>query len=388
MKRIAILGSTGSIGTQALEVIAAYPDRFVLTGLAAGKNAKRLADQARRFCPAMVAIDDHNLYPWLRDELADTGIEVLAGAEGVAAVACHADVDQVLAAMIGAAGMAPTLAAVEAGKHIALANKETMVAAGALITAKISAAGVSLLPVDSEHSAIFQCLQGTHKTDVEKIILTASGGPFRNCRPAKLDHVTLEQALQHPNWSMGNKITIDSATLINKGLEVIEAHWLFGFDYDRIEVMIHPQSIVHSLVELIDGTFLAQLGAPDMHVPIAYALSYPERLSASWPKLSGLAGLSLEFQAPDHECFPALSLAYDVGRRGGTYPAVMNAANEVAVSSFLQGDLKFNKIVRIVAEICGNHGCDPGSIPDLEEILAADAWARQKAAELIRRTKE
>lgn len=388
MKGIAILGSTGSIGRQALEVIAAHPDRFRVAGLAAGGNAKLLAEQARLFRPAVAAVADERAYNELRAALSGSSTRVLAGAEGLIAVAAHEEAEQVLTAVVGAAGIGPTLAAIAAGKDIALANKETLVAAGALVTARAETAGVRLIPVDSEHSAIFQCLAGIERQALSRIILTASGGPFLRLPLAELDRVTAAEALQHPNWRMGDKITIDSATMINKGLEVIEAHWLFGLDFDRIEVVIHPGSLVHSLVELIDGAVLAQLGLADMRLPIAYALSYPERLPSPWPRLGSLAGLNLEFLAVEHERFPALALAYEMGRRGGAWPAVMSAANEVAVAAFLQGKIPFTAITRVVALVCEEHRDSGGPCLDLETILAADAWARARAAEFVSSRKE
>ena len=387
MKNISILGSTGSIGRQALEVIAAHPGRFRVVGLAARGNVGLLAEQARRFHPRLVAVADPDAHAELRRELAGLPVTVLAGEEGLAAVAACEEADRVLVAVVGAAGIAPTLAAIEAGKEIALANKETLVAAGSLVTAKAGEAGVRLIPVDSEHSAVFQCLAGVDRAAVSRIILTASGGPFLDLPLSELDGVTVAEALNHPNWRMGEKVTIDSATLINKGLEVIEAHWLFGLDYDRIEVVIHPQSIVHSLVELVDGAILAQLGPPDMRLPIAHALAHPERLPGPWPRLAGIAGLCLEFRPVDPERFPGLALAYEMGRRGGTWPAVMNAANEVAVAAFLAGRIRFTEIVRIVAEVCGYYGCGDDPSPDLSAILAADAWAWKKAEELIAEVK-
>lgn len=376
MKRVAILGSTGSIGRQALSVIEAYPDRLSAAVLTAGSNADLLIRQARRFRPAMVAIADPGLAGLLQDGLAGTGIKIASGPEGLREAAAADGVDLALVALVGAAGIAPTLAAIAAGKDIALANKETLVAAGALVTSMAKAAGVRLLPVDSEHSAILQCLAGVRRETVRRIILTASGGPFRAWPLADLERVSVEQALRHPNWRMGEKITIDSATLVNKGLEVIEAHWFFGLDYEEIDVIIHPESIIHSLVEMIDGAVLAQLGTPDMRLPIAYALHGQDRLPAAWPGLSSLAGLDLHFSAVDQERFPALRLAYDVGRRGGTLPAVFSAANEIAVYGFPQGRIGFTEIVRAVAAVCEEHQPFGGPCPDLEAVMAADAWAR------------
>ena len=388
MKHLSILGSTGSIGRQTLEVVAAHPGRFSVSALAAGGNVELLAAQARIFRPKAVAIANREAYRELRALLAGEPIEVLAGAEGLSEAAAMDGADLTLVAVVGAAGIAPTLAAIEAGKEIALANKETLVAAGALVTACAKAKGIGLVPVDSEHSAIFQCLAGVDRAALHRIILTASGGPFLGRPLGELDRVTVAEALHHPNWRMGDKITIDSATLINKGLEVIEAHWLFGLDFSAIEVVIHPGSIVHSLVELVDGAILAQLGAPDMRLPIAYALSYPERLPSPWPGLSSLAGLTLRFDPVDPARFPGLALAVEMGRRGGTWPAVLNAANEMAVAAFLAGRLGFPEIVRIVERVCGYYGGDGALCPSLSDIMEADAWARAKAQGLVSSGKE
>lgn len=383
MRQLAIVGSTGSIGRQALEVVKAHPQRFRVAALAAGSDVETLAAQARTFRPDLAAVADHRRYGELRKALAGTGIAVLAGEEGIVAAASQTSAATTLVAVVGAAGILPTLAAIEAGKDIALANKETLVAAGALVRRKVEEAGVRLIPVDSEHSAIFQCLAGVDRRAVRRIVLTASGGPFRTWPAPAMERVTVSQVLRHPRWRMGAKITVDSATLLNKGLEVIEAHWLFGLDYERIEVVVHPESIVHSLVELVDGAILAQLGAADMRLPIAYALSYPERLAAPWPGLGSLPGLALHFEAPDPDRFPALALAYEMGRRGGTSPAVLSAANEVAVAAFLRAKVGFPDIIRIVAEVCGQHDGGDTPCPDLPAIRAADAWARAKAAELV-----
>ncbi len=388
MKRLSILGATGSIGRQALEVVAAYPERFSVAALAARGNVELLAAQAMTFHPEVVAVADPSAYRGLRAALAGEPVRILAGAEGVAEAAALGGADLTLVAMVGATGIAPTLAAIDAGKEIALANKETLVAAGALVTARARANRTRLIPVDSEHSAIFQCMTGVERAALRRIILTASGGPFLARPLSDLDRVTVAEALRHPNWRMGDKITIDSATLFNKGLEVIEAHWLFGLDFAQIEVVIHPGSIVHSLVELVDGAILAQLGAPDMRLPIAYALSYPERLPASWPGLSTLAGLTLSFEAAAPDRYPALALAYEMGKRGGTWPAVLNAANEVAVAAFLAGRIRFTEIVRIVERVCGYYGGEDGPEPSLPVILAADAWARARARELVSPRKE
>lgn len=350
-KRLAILGSTGSIGTQTLEIVSHYPDLFSVKVLTAGSNAALLMEQARRFRPAKVVIGNTAQYGRLKDGLADLGIEVLAGQEAFESVVSSDDTDTVVAAMVGFAGLRPTAAAVAAGKEVALANKETLVVAGEMITRMAEQSGTALVPVDSEHSAIMQCINGEPKNAVEKIILTASGGPFRDTPVEELDHVTPEQALRHPNWSMGNKITIDSATLMNKGLEVIEAHWLFGVEADKIEVLIHPQSIIHSLVQFIDGSVKAQLGVPDMRLPIIYALTYPGRVTTDLQRPSLAQTQSLTFEAPDTVRFRNLALAREALKAGGNMPCALNAANEVAVAAFLNKMIGFNNIADTVAHV-------------------------------------
>ncbi len=377
VKNIVILGSTGSIGRQALDVVRAHPGRWRVAGLAAGRNAGLLAEQAREFRPAAVAMADGGAAAKLARELAPLGIEVLAGAEGLEMLAVLPEAHLVLSAMAGSAGLAPTYRAILAGKDVALANKETLVAGGPLVMEAVRRRGVRLLPVDSEHSGLFQCLQGQAPEGVRRLWLTASGGPFRGWRREDMAGVTVEAALRHPTWRMGARITIDSATLMNKGLEVIEAHWLFGIPYDRIEVLIHPESIVHALVETVDGSVLAQLSRPDMRLPIQYALSYPER----WPGLPDPLDLArvgtLRFEPPDREAFPCLDLAYQAGRTGGTMPAVMNAAKEVAVDAFLAGEAGFLDIPRIIAGVMEQHSVK--FRPGLEDVLEADAWARRRA---------
>lgn len=385
-KNIVILGSTGSIGRQTLEVVNEFPDRFKIVALAAGSNIHLLAEQARLFKPSYLVIGSEHQLPELRELLSGFPVEFLTGKEGMEQIAVLPDVDLVLTAVVGSIGIGPTLAAIKAGKTIALANKETLVAAGSIIMPAAVENNVSILPVDSEHSAIFQCLQGTNPADVERLILTASGGPFRGYCPEDLADVTLEQALNHPNWNMGGKITIDSATMFNKGLEIIEAHWLFNMEFHRIGVVIHPESIIHSLVELVDGSHLAQMGLCDMRLPIQYALTYPEHLSNNFPKLDLLQGAVLNFQPVNFKLFPAVELAYQAGSHGGSMPAALNAANEEAVKAFLAERIKFIDIIGIVSKVVEEYEKESfGTAPGLEEILAVDQWARVKAGEIIER---
>ncbi|HOU97105.1 MAG TPA: 1-deoxy-D-xylulose-5-phosphate reductoisomerase [Bacteroidales bacterium] len=347
-KRIAILGSTGSIGKQALDIINKYPDRFSMEVLTAGSNKALLISQAKKFLPKIVVIANKNCYKEVKDALSGLPVEVLAGVNEIENVAVNSDAELILAAMVGYAGMKPVLSAVKTGKDIALANKETLVVAGELITREASKSGSRIIPVDSEHSALFQCMVGENRKAVEKLILTASGGPFLNYTYEQLLYVTPEQALKHPRWDMGSKITIDSATLMNKGLEVIEAKWLFDIDPERIDVVIHPQSIIHSLVYFHDGSVKAQLGLPDMRIPILYALGFPERIPSDLPRLD-LTELSLlTFRKPDITLFHNLPLAYEALKIGGNMPCIMNAANEVAVKSFLEGRTGFLQISDIV----------------------------------------
>jgi 1-deoxy-D-xylulose-5-phosphate reductoisomerase len=352
--------------------------------LAAGSNIDLLLEQARHFKPSYLAIGDPDLYPELKTRVNSAEMTVLAGIDGLTALGTLSEVDLVLTAVVGAVGIKPTLAAIRAGKRIGLANKETLVAAGALVMAAARKYGAEIIPVDSEHSAIFQCLEGRTPEQVERLVLTASGGPFRNFQPEQLEQVTLEQALKHPNWSMGGKITIDSATMFNKGFEIIEAHWLFGTSFDRIAVVIHPESTIHSLVELVDGSFLAQLGLCDMRLPIQLALTYPERLKHSFPKFNFQKRLALNFEPVNPQLFPAIELAYAAGRTGGSLPVALNAANEVAVGAFLGNKISFNQIVRIVSTVMGYHQQEGfAARPDLEEIFAVDHWARSAAQHLI-----
>jgi 1-deoxy-D-xylulose-5-phosphate reductoisomerase len=382
MKVLSILGSTGSIGQSVLDVVRQFPGRFDIAGLAAGCNVELLSRQVLEFAPELVSVVDQERAEQLKAMLPEHyRSRIVWGASGAAEVATLESVAMTISAIVGAAGLLPTLAAIEAGKDIGLANKETLVMAGKLVMAAVQRNGVRLLPVDSEHSAIFQALAAGRREDVAKIILTASGGPFLTTNVKDLSTVTSQQALAHPNWSMGKKISIDSATLMNKGLEVIEAHWLFDIAASAIEVVVHPQSIVHSLVEFRDGSVLAQLGIPDMHIPIAYALSYPERLPLTLRPLHlSLCG-NLQFFDPDFVRFPALSLAFHALRQGGVMPTVLNAANEVAVEAFLAGRLSFSGIVQTVATVLEK--VQDGSEDSLDDILAADAAARVEAEHLL-----
>ena len=383
VKTLALLGATGSIGTQALEVVRQQPGRFRVAVLSAQRQWELLARQAREFRPAVVVIDDENCYPLLKAALADQPeTEVLAGTAALADVVTRPEIDIVLTALMGYAGLLPTVAAIRAGKDIALANKETLVVAGELITSLIKQHNVRLLPVDSEHSAIFQCLVGEEANPIEKIILTASGGPFRGRTAQQMEAVTKAQALKHPNWDMGAKITIDSASLMNKGLEVIEAKWLFGLTNEQIDVVVHPQSIVHSLVQFEDGSLKAQLGLPDMKLPIQYALGYPQRLANTFPRFSFLDYPTLTFEAPDRAAFPNLELAFGAMRRGGNAPCVLNAANEVAVAAFLQEEVGFRQMSDLVAECLAR--ASYLAEPTLADLVATDAETRRVAAQLIK----
>jgi 1-deoxy-D-xylulose-5-phosphate reductoisomerase len=380
VKAITLLGSTGSIGTQTLDIVAQYPDRFRIVGLTAGRNVTLLAQQIRQFRPEIVAICNEDKLQELRDAIADIDPQpiLLAGETGVVEVAKYGDARAVVTGIVGCAGLLPTIAAIEAGKEIALANKETLIAGGPVVNPLVEKHGVKLLPADSEHSAIFQCLQGVPAGGLRRIILTASGGAFRDLPVEKLASVKVADALKHPNWSMGQKITIDSATLMNKGLEVIEAHYLFGMDYDNIDIVIHPQSIIHSLIELQDTSVLAQLGWPDMRLPLLYALSWPERIPTNWERLNLVKSGDLTFREPDHQKYPCMNLAYAAGRAGGSMPAVLNAANEQAVALFLEEKIEFLDIPKVIDKVCDKHQKDNCQSPALEDILAADKWARQE----------
>ncbi len=380
MKAITLLGSTGSIGTQTLDILEHYPDQFRLVGIAAGNNVDLLAQQVRQFKPEIVAISNQAKLGELRQALAglDPQPQIVAGEEGVVAVAAYGDAEVVVTGIVGCAGLLPTLAAIEAGKDIALANKETLIAGGPVVLPLVAKHGVKLLPADSEHSAIFQCLQGVPPGGLRRILLTASGGAFRDWPVEKLAQVTVADALKHPNWSMGRKITVDSATLMNKGLEVIEAHYLFKVDYDRIAIVIHPQSIIHSLIELQDTSVLAQLGWPDMRLPLLYAISWPDRLHTDWETLDLVKAGNLTFREPDHSKYPCMDLAYAAGRAGGTMTAVLNAANEQAVALFLEEKIHFLEIPRVIEQVCDRHRIDHRPDPTLSDILTVDQWARQE----------
>jgi len=380
VKALTLLGSTGSIGTQTLDIVAQYPEQFRIVGLTAGQNVTLLAQQIRQFRPEIVAICDEDKLLELKEAIADLDPQpiLLAGESGVVEVAKYGDAQAVVSGIVGCAGLLPTIAAIKAGKDIALANKETLIAGGPVVNPLIEKYGVKLLPADSEHSAIFQCLQGLPAGGLRRIILTASGGSFRDLPSDKLAAVTVADALKHPNWSMGPKITIDSATLMNKGLEVIEAHYLFGMDYDDIDIVIHPQSIIHSLIELQDTSVLAQLGWADMRLPLLYALSWPERIHTDWERLDLVKAGDLTFREPDHEKYPCMQLAYAAGRAGGSMPAVLNAANEQAVALFLEEKIQFLDIPKLIENACDKHQADNCESPGLDDILAADRWARQE----------
>ena len=374
-KNIAILGSTGSIGVQTLDVAKNLGIR--VSGLSANSNIDLLEKQAREFKPLVVSAGDAGLARELDKRLRGLGIEVMYGVEGLKSIASLDEADTVVTSIVGTAGLIPTLKAIEKGKDIALANKETLVTAGAFVMFEAARRNVRIFPVDSEHSAVFQCLRGNRHSDVTAIILTASGGPFRGWKPEELEGVKVAQALKHPNWKMGSKITIDSATLMNKGLEVIEARWLFDVEAERIKVVVHPQSIIHSMVEYVDGSVMAQLGSPDMRIPIQLALTWPERAENCFPRLDVLKCGSLTFEEPDKNAFPCLGLAYEALKAGGTMPSAMNAANEAAVSLFLEEKIGFNDIPRIIEKVMYKHIVN--TKPGLDDIIEVDRWARTTA---------
>ncbi|WP_303720491.1 1-deoxy-D-xylulose-5-phosphate reductoisomerase [Malonomonas rubra] len=381
MKNLTILGSTGSIGVSTLQIIEAFPDRYKVVALSAGKNIDLLLKQVERFRPKIVAVATEQGAERLSAGLKGLDVQIVCGIEGLIQCAtCH-DAQMVVAAIVGAAGLVPTMAAIKAGKDVALANKETLVAAGSLVMAEVERQGCCMIPVDSEHSAIFQSLAGQRKEDIRRLILTASGGPFRKHDLEQLSSVTPADALAHPNWDMGQKISIDSATMMNKGLEVIEAHWLFGVPGEQIAVHIHPESIVHSMVEYWDGAVIAQLGVPDMKTPIAYALSWPQRLPLEQKPLSLTQAGSLTFAEPDLQQFPCLRLAYEAMEVGGSLPAVMNAANEVAVEAFLQQRISFLGIPELIEAVMKRH--HPEQLTTIDRVLQADLWGRQEARNLI-----
>jgi 1-deoxy-D-xylulose-5-phosphate reductoisomerase len=405
VKAISVLGSTGSIGTQTLEIVDDFPDQFRVVALSAGRNLSLLVSQIQRHRPDVVALADPALLAELKDRLmdlpADTRPEPLpqlvGGPEGLDVVASWDSADLVVTGIVGCAGLLPTLAAIRAGKDLAVANKETLIAAGPVVLPELKKSGSRLLPADSEHSAIFQCLQGTPWSDtarlstgvptpgLRRIQLTASGGAFRDWSAADLEKATVADATSHPNWSMGKKITVDSASLMNKGLEVIEAHYLFGLDYDHIEIVIHPQSIIHSMVELADSSVLAQLGWPDMKLPILYCMSWPSRLETPWRRLDLTEVGQLSFRAPDPAKYPCMDLAYAAGRAGGTMPAVLNAANEEAVAQFLEEKIHFLDIPKMIEGACEQHKADLAANPCLDDVLAVDQWARQAVREQVKR---
>lgn len=381
MKTLVILGSTGSIGTNTLDIVQRFPQEFQIAGLTAGGNVDKLEEQIRQFKPRLVAVSSEASANTLRARCAGLPVEILAGEEGIAQVAAMPGAELVISAIVGAAGLVPTLAAIRSGKHIALANKEPMVMAGKLMQDEARTHGVRIFPVDSEHSAIFQALEGHRLADVRRLILTASGGALWNLTKAELDDVTPERALRHPNWKMGSKITIDSATLMNKGLEVVEARWLFGIPESRIDVLIHRESIIHSLVEYEDRSMIAQLGLPDMRTPISYAMRYPERMPLDLPSLDLTEVGTLTFCKPDHDRFPCLQLGYESLKIGGSMPATMNAANEVAVEAFLNGGIRFVEIAGVIRNTMDAHA--PHEITCLDDALEADRWARATAESFV-----
>ncbi len=378
MKRVVVLGSTGSIGVNALKVIREHPREFEVVGLAAGRQVELLAEQVKAFKPKMVAIQDGSLAGPLQGMLNGARPKILAGEQGVAELSGMEGVDQVIVAITGAAALKPTLSAIERGRTIGLANKETLVMAGELVMRKAREKGAAILPIDSEHSAIFQCLQGHAAGEVRKILLTTSGGPLRKVPLEEFGRLPKAQIMSHPRWKMGPKITVDSATMMNKALEVIEARALFGLAVDQVEVVVHPEAIIHSLVEFIDGSVLAQLGVTDMRLPIQYALSYPGRLTSSLPALDLVALKQLTFESPDRAKFPCLELGYEAARAGGTLPAVLNAANEACVEAFLKDEMPFTRIAPVIEKVLRKHR--PVQDPNLEQIFEADSWAREQVS--------
>lgn len=386
MKSISILGSTGSIGCNALKTVAHLKD-FRVVALAAGKNVEKLAEQIAEFQPELVACESEECAEELLRKISDSKFQIpkiLVGEEGLLAVATHEKAETVVSATVGAVGFVPTLRALESGKRVALANKETLVMAGELMTKAARDNNAEILPVDSEHNALHQCLRGESVKEVKRLILTASGGPFRTKSKEEIENATVAEALNHPNWKMGDKITIDSATLMNKGLEVIEAHWLFGFNADEISVIVHPQSVVHSMIEMVDGSVIAQLGVTDMKHAIQYALTYPTRQTGCLEPLDFRKFSTLTFEEPDLEKFPCLALAYKALKTGGTMPAVLNAANEIAVQAFLDGKIRLSDIPRIIESVMNEHESESAS--SLEAILESDGWARTKANEFLTET--
>ncbi|MDE3117554.1 MAG: 1-deoxy-D-xylulose-5-phosphate reductoisomerase [Nitrospirota bacterium] len=382
MKYIVILGSTGSIGTNTLDIVAKFPDQFRVAGLTAGSNVDKLEEQIRTFKPEAVALSDPKAAETLRARCRGQAVRILSGVEGLSDIARLPRADLVISAIVGGAGLVPTLAAIQAGKQVALANKEPMVMAGRLMQEEARKRGVKIFPVDSEHSAIFQSMEGHRREDIQRLILTASGGPLWDMPLEEMRHVKPKQALKHPNWKMGAKITIDSATLMNKGLEVVEARWLFDIPASQIDVIVHRESIIHSLVEYRDGSVMAQLGLPDMRTPISYAMQYPERLPLGQPPLDLAAIGKFTFHRPDHERFPCLGLGYESLKLGGTMPATLNAANEVAVAAYLEERIGFLDIAAVIRGTMDAH--QRREVATLEDALDADRWAREKAGELVR----
>jgi 1-deoxy-D-xylulose-5-phosphate reductoisomerase len=382
VRRLVILGSTGSIGTQALDVVRRNPDRFEVVGLAAAQSHELLVGQIREFLPPVVAVSDEAAALDLAGSLAGLrGVDVVAGPDAAEHLARDSDADMVLNAMVGAIGLAPTLATLQSGKMLALANKESLIVGGELVMDLVKGEPDRLVPVDSEHAALAQCLRGERREDLRRVVITASGGPFRGWTSDDLSRASVKEALAHPTWRMGPKITIDSATLMNKGFEVIEAHYLFGLEYSQIEVVVHPESVVHALAEFRDGSMTAQLSQPDMRLPLQLALAYPDRLPTGVDRLDLAAAGGLSFEPVDRTAFPALDLAYRAGRMGGTYPAVMNAANEVAVAAFLDGAVRLTEIAEVAARVVDDHEAAP--VVSVVSLERADAWARSRAAELI-----
>ena len=380
MKKISLLGSTGSIGTNVLDVIERNPEKFQILGMSAGNNVDLFAKQIRKFKPRVVALFDTKKIPTLKERIADLDIEILSGEEGTIAVATLPEADVVVSGVMGSAGLLPAIHALKSGKNLALANKETLVIAGELVLREAKKTNSQIIPIDSEHSAIFQVLNGEKKERIKKIILTASGGPFRTFSLGEMETVTVKDALKHPNWDMGAKITIDSSTMMNKGLEYIEAKWLFGLN-TPVEIIVHAQSIIHSMIEFVDTSILAQLGIPDMRVPIAYALTYPDRFECDLPSLDLTTMGNLTFEAPDFERFPCLRLAIDAMEIGKTMPAVLNAANEIAVQAFLEELISYKDIAELIHMVMQNH--NPSPLKELQDVLIADRWAREETTKLV-----
>jgi len=380
MKKISLLGSTGSIGANVLDVVERNPEKFQIFGMSAGNNVDLFAKQIRKFKPRVVALFDTKKIPTLKEQIADLDIEILSGEEGSIAVATLPEVDVVVSGVMGSAGLLPAIHALKSGKNLALANKETLVIAGELVLREAKKTNSQIIPIDSEHSAIFQVLNGEKKEQIKKIILTASGGPFRTFSLDQMETVTVKDALKHPNWDMGAKITIDSSTMMNKGLEYIEAKWLFGVN-TPVEIIVHAQSIIHSMIEFVDTSIIAQLGIPDMRVPIAYALTYPDRFECDLPSLDLTTMGNLTFEAPDLERFPCLRLAIDAMEIGKTMPAVLNAANEIAVQAFLEELIPYKDIAELIRMVMQNH--NPAPLKELQDVLIADRWAREETTKLV-----